>query len=494
MEESELIKTRKEKIAALRAAGIDLYPNEVRVGHTSAELRTRFDALDNDALAEVKDTFSLAGRLMAIRNFGKASFISIQDRKGRLQGFIQKKTLPEGEYDLFRRLDVGDIIYIEGKIFKTKTGELTIEAGRLRLLAKAVHSLPEKWHGLTDMEMRYRRRHLDLIMNPDVREVFHRRSRIIKLIRDFMDGHDFLEVETPMMQPRAGGAAAKPFKTFHNTLGMDLYLRIAPELYLKRLVTGGLERVYEINRNFRNEGISTFHNPEFTMMEFYLAYATYEDLMRFTEELFLFLAENVFGAPRFTYQGTEINLSPPWRRISVREAVETHLGIAPEIMADRRRLLATAAEMGLEPEENAVVGKILMMIFEEKVEKELIQPTFVTQYPVEVSPLSRRNPRDPGFTDRFELYICGREIANAFSELNDPEDQRERFLMQLREREAGDEEAHEMDEDYVRTLEYAMPPTAGEGIGIDRLVMLFTDSASIRDVILFPQLRIRDEQ
>jgi lysyl-tRNA synthetase class 2 len=297
-----------------------------------------------------------------------------------------------------------------------------------------------------------------------------------------------------MMQPRAGGAAAKPFKTFHNTLGMDLYLRIAPELYLKRLVTGGLERVYEINRNFRNEGISTFHNPEFTMMEFYLAYATYEDLMRFTEELFLFLAENVFGAPRFTYQGTEINLSPPWRRISVREAVETHLGIAPEIMADRRRLLATAAEMGLEPEENAAAGKILMMIFEEKVEKELIQPTFVTQYPVEVSPLSRRNPRDPGFTDRFELYICGREIANAFSELNDPEDQRERFLMQLREREAGDEEAHEMDEDYVRTLEYAMPPTAGEGIGIDRLVMLFTDSASIRDVILFPQLRIKDEQ
>ena len=494
MEESELIKTRKEKIAALRAAGIDLYPNEVRVGHTSTELRARFGALDNDALAEVKETFSLAGRLMAIRNFGKASFISIQDRKGRLQGFIQKKTLPEADYDLFRRLDVGDIIYIEGKIFKTKTGELTIEAGRLRLLAKAVHPLPEKWHGLTDVEMRYRRRHLDLIMNPDVREVFHRRSRIIKLIRDFMDGHDFLEVETPMMQPRAGGAAAKPFKTFHNTLDMDLYLRIAPELYLKRLVTGGLERVYEINRNFRNEGISTFHNPEFTMMEYYLAYATYEDLMRFTEELFLFLAENLFGGPRFTYQGTEIDLSPPWRRITVREAVETHLGIAPEILADRRQLFATAAELGMEMDESAAAGKILMTIFEEKVEKELIQPTFITQYPVEVSPLSRRNPRDPGFTDRFELYVCGREIANAFSELNDPEDQRERFLMQLREREAGDEEAHEMDEDYVRTLEYAMPPTAGEGIGIDRLVMLFTDSASIRDVILFPQLRIRDEK
>ncbi len=493
MEESELLKIRKEKIAALRAAGVDLYPNDVRVENTSAELKERFGAMDNEALSRVEETFSLAGRLMAIRNFGKASFISIQDRKGRLQGFIQKNTLSEQDYSLYRRLDVGDIVFIRGKIFKTRTGELTIEAGELRLLAKAVHPLPEKWHGLTDVETRYRQRHLDLIMNPDVREVFHRRSRIIKLIRDFMDSHDFLEVETPMMQPRAGGAAAKPFKTHHNTLGMDLYLRIAPELYLKRLVTGGLERVYEINRNFRNEGISTFHNPEFTMMEFYLAYATYEELMQFTEELFIFLAEKLFGSPKFIYQGTEIDLSPPWRRLTVREAIRQYLEIDPAILADHSRALATAEKMGLELGENVPLGKILMTIFEEKVEKGLIQPTFVTQYPVDVSPLSRRNPRDPAFTDRFELYICGREIANAFSELNDPEDQRERFMMQLREREAGDEEAHEMDEDYIRTLEYAMPPTAGEGIGIDRLVMLLTDSASIRDVILFPQLRIREE-
>ena len=493
MEESELIKTRREKIAALRAAGVELYPNEVRVEHTSAELKARFGDLENEELSRVEEFFSLAGRLMAVRNFGKASFISIQDRKGRLQGFIQKKTLPEKDYALFRRLDIGDIVYIKGRIFKTRTGELTIEAGELRLLAKAVQPLPEKWHGLTDVETRYRQRHLDLIMNPAVREVFHRRSRIIKLIRDFMDGRDFLEVETPMMQPRAGGAAAKPFRTYHNALGMDLYLRIAPELYLKRLVTGGLERVYEINRNFRNEGISTFHNPEFTMMEFYMAYATYEDLMHFTEELFLFLAESLIGGPRLTYQGTDIDLSPPWRRVTVKEAVQRHLGISPDLLADRDRAAAFAREMGLESDEKAPLGKILMTIFEEKVEKELVQPTFITQYPVEVSPLSRRNPRDPGFTDRFELYICGREIANAFSELNDPEDQRQRFLMQLREREAGDEEAHEMDEDYVRALEYAMPPTAGEGIGIDRLVMLFTDSPSIRDVILFPQLRVREE-
>ncbi|HON23080.1 MAG TPA: lysine--tRNA ligase [Syntrophales bacterium] len=494
MEESELIKTRKEKIAALRAAGVDLYPNDVRVENTSGELKDRFGTLDNEELSRVEERFNLAGRLMAVRNFGKASFISIQDRKGRLQGFVQKNMLPEKDYALFRRLDIGDIVYIKGRIFKTRTGELTIEADELRLLAKAVQPLPEKWHGLTDVETRYRQRHLDLIMNPAVREVFRRRSLIIKLIRDFMDGRDFLEVETPMMQPRAGGAAAKPFRTYHNALGMDLYLRIAPELYLKRLVTGGLERVYEINRNFRNEGISTFHNPEFTMMEFYMAYATYEDLMRFTEELFVFLAESLFGARQFTYQGTEIELTPPWRRMTVKEAIQHHLAVSPDVLADQHRAMNFAGQLGLEADEKDPLGKILMTIFEEKVEKELVQPTFITQYPVEVSPLSRRNPRDPAFTDRFELYICGREIANAFSELNDPEDQRERFLMQLREREAGDEEAHEMDEDYVRALEYAMPPTAGEGIGIDRLVMLFTDSASIRDVILFPQLRVREEQ
>ncbi|HRR42110.1 MAG TPA: lysine--tRNA ligase, partial [Syntrophales bacterium] len=367
MEESELIKTRKEKIAALRAAGVDLYPNDVRVENTSGELKDRFGTLDNEELSRVEERFNLAGRLMAVRNFGKASFISIQDRKGRLQGFVQKNMLPEKDYALFRRLDIGDIVYIKGRIFKTRTGELTIEADELRLLAKAVQPLPEKWHGLTDVETRYRQRHLDLIMNPAVREVFRRRSLIIKLIRDFMDGRDFLEVETPMMQPRAGGAAAKPFRTYHNALGMDLYLRIAPELYLKRLVTGGLERVYEINRNFRNEGISTFHNPEFTMMEFYMAYATYEDLMRFTEELFVFLAESLFGARQFTYQGTEIELTPPWRRMTVKEAIQHHLAVSPDVLADQHRAMNFAGQLGLEADEKDPLGKILMTIFEEKV-------------------------------------------------------------------------------------------------------------------------------
>jgi lysyl-tRNA synthetase, class II len=493
MEASELIRNRKEKIAGIRAAGIDPYPNDVQVKNTSTELRARFGDLDQEALAQIEETFSLAGRLMAIRNFGKASFVSIQDRKGRLQAFIHKGLIAAADYALFKRLDVGDIVYVSGGIFKTKTGELSIEAKEIRLLAKAVHPLPEKWHGLTDVETRYRQRHLDLIMNHDVKEVFYRRSRIIKLIRDFMEGRDFLEVETPMMQAQAGGAAAKPFKTYHNTLGMDLYMRIAPELYLKRLVTGGLERVYEINRNFRNEGISTFHNPEFTMMEFYMAYATYEDLMDLTEELFIFIARNLFGALQFTYQEATIDLTSPWQRITVKEAIIQYLDVAPGVLDEQAQAVAFARQLGLEVDEKEALGKILMLIFEEKVEKNLIQPTFVTQYPVEVSPLSRRNALNPNFTDRFELYICGKEIANAFSELNDPDDQRGRFLMQLREREAGDEEAHQMDEDYIRTLEYAMPPTAGEGIGIDRLVMLFTDSASIRDVILFPLLRPRDE-
>jgi lysyl-tRNA synthetase class 2 len=343
------------------------------------------------------------------------------------------------------------------------------------------------------VETRYRQRHLDLISNPTVKEIFYRRSRIIQLVRQFMDHHDFLEVETPMMQPRAGGAVARPFKTHHNSLNMDLYLRIAPELYLKRLVTGGLERVYEINRNFRNEGISTFHNPEFTMIEFYMSYATYEDLMSFTEELFAFIASDIFGGLKFNYQNTEIDLTPPWRRISVKEALVKIAGMEPAALENKVQALAVAQKAGCKVTQADPLGKILMAIFDEIVEKKLIQPTFVTDYPVAVSPLSRRSNTDPDIVDRFELYIYGREIANAFSELNDPADQRERFVQQLQEREAGDDEAHEMDEDYIRTLEYAMPPTAGEGIGIDRLVMLFTDSASIRDVILFPLLRTKQE-
>ena len=493
MEDNDLLKVRLEKIAALKAAGVDLYPNDAKPQNTTAQIFDEFGQMESETLAQLPQKFSLAGRLMAVRSFGKAAFVKIQDRKGQMQCYLAKNILSEQDFSLFKKLDIGDIVYVSGKLFRTKTNELTLEAQSLRLMAKSIHPLPEKWHGLTDIETRYRQRHLDLISNPAVKEIFIRRSLIIKLMRQFMDRHDFLEVETPMMQPKAGGAVARPFKTHHNALNQDFYLRIAPELYLKRLVTGGLERVYEINRNFRNEGISTFHNPEFTMMEFYQSYATYEDLMSLTEELFCFIAENVFGGLKFTYQGTEIDLTPPWRRLSVRDALIQIAQMAPDELTDPGRAIAFARKTGCDVKETDPPGKILMAVFDELVEKKLVQPTFVTHYPVAVSPLSRRSSADPDIVDRFELYISGREIANAFSELNDPADQRERFLAQIRQREAGDDEAHEMDEDYIRTLEYGMPPTAGEGIGIDRLIMLFTDSASIRDVILFPLLRNKQE-
>ena len=493
MEDSELLRKKKEKIESLKADGIDLYPNDARVKDTAASIITRFAHMDSDALGMIAERFAIAGRLMAIRDFGKGSFVIVQDRTGRLQAFVRKNQVGEEAYSLFKRLDVGDIIFVAGKIFRTRTNELTVDCDELRLLSKAIRPLPEKWHGLTDIETKYRQRHLDLIVNPHTKEVFAKRSRIIHLIRCFMEERDFLEVETPMMQPKAGGAMARPFKTHHNALGMDFYLRIAPELYLKRLVTGGLERVYEINKNFRNEGISTFHNPEFTMMEFYQAYATYEDLMALTEEMFNFIACELFGSPKFQYLGTEIDLTPPWPRISVRDAIIQYGKIAAEVLADNARIIACARDLGLSIRDNEPPGVAMMAIFEEKVEDKLVQPTFVTHYPVEVSPLARKTPGHPEVTDRFELYICGKEIANAFSEINDPVDQRERFVMQLRAREAGDDEAHEMDEDYIRTLEYGMPPTAGEGIGIDRLVMLFTNSASIKDVILFPLLRSKEE-
>ncbi len=493
-EESELLRKRREKIDSLQADGIDLYPNDARVGDTTASVSERFGQMTPEELEKVTERFTLAGRLMAVRDFGKGAFISIQDRKGCLQAFLRKNQLGEKAFALFKRLDIGDIVWLAGRVFKTRTGELTIdvEENGLRLLSKSLRPLPEKWHGLTDVEIRYRQRHLDLIVNPEVRKVFHQRSRIISLIRRFMEERDFLEVETPMMQSKAGGAVARPFKTFHNALGMNLFLRIAPELYLKRLITGGLERVFEINRNFRNEGISTFHNPEFTMMEFYQAYATYEDLMTMTEELFVFVVRNLFDSLRFSYQGKEIDLTPPWRRLTVRDAVVEIGGVETAVLDDAARMAGHARKLGIEVKESDPPGKVLMAIFDETVEKNLVQPTFVTHYPVDVSPLSRRNAEDPSLTDRFELYICGKEIANAFSELNDPVDQRGRFEMQLKEREAGDLEAHEMDEDYIGALECGMPPTAGEGIGIDRLVMLFTDSASIRDVILFPLLRTRE--
>ncbi len=492
MEDSDLLKIRREKIEALRASGIELYPNDATVTHLSRQLHNAYDPRDNDALEKMTERFAVAGRVMAIRNFGKGAFIAVQDRGGRIQAFIRKDKVGEETFSLFKTIDVGDIIHLTGRLFKTRTGELTIEAEGFRLLTKCLRPLPEKWHGLTDVEIRYRQRYLDLVVNPKVREVFETRSRIIQYIRTFLHDRDFLEVETPMMQPMAGGAMAKPFKTHHNALGQDLYLRIAPELYLKRLVVGGMERVFELNRNFRTEGVSTLHNPEFTMMEFYMAYATYEDLMTLTEELVTGLVREIFGSLTITYQGTELDFNPPWRRLSVKEGLIQHAGLDPAALEDGSKALKEAEKRGILFEAKQPLGKILMGIFDEIVEPKLIQPTFITHYPLEVSPLSRKNSRDPSIVDRFELYIHGREIANAFSELNDPADQKTRFLMQLEQREAGDEEAHGMDEDYITALEYGMPPTAGEGIGIDRLVMLLTDSPSIRDVILFPHMRRRE--
>jgi len=492
MGENELLKKRKEKMAKLRSEGIDLYPNDVPPISASSRINARFFSLSAAELALVTEHFAIAGRMMAIRNFGKGAFVMIQDASGNLQALISRGNIGDTTFELFKQLDVGDIVYVAGGIMKTRTGELTIEAREFRLLAKAVRQLPEKWHGLTDIETRYRQRSLDLIVNERARQVFITRSQIIKLIRQFMDSHDFLEVETPMMHPISGGAAARPFITHHNTLGMDLFLRIAPELYLKRLITGGLERVYEINRNFRNEGISTMHNPEFTMIEFYRAYATFEELMSFTEEMFVFLARELFGKAQLIYQGIEIDLTPPWRRITLTDALIEIGGLSSEVIGDVEKASTLARSLGLAVKANEAHGKILMGLFEEVVEHKLEQPTFVTHYPLAVSPLARKNDHNPDVVDRFELYICGREIANAFSELNDPEDQRQRFSAQMQEREAGDEEAHRMDEDYLEVLEYAMPPTAGEGIGIDRLVMLLTDSPSIRDVILFPLLRKKE--
>jgi len=490
--ESELVRSRREKIEALTAEGIELYPNGITVMDTAGSIIARFGEMDADALNKVNQQFTLAGRMMAVRDFGKGAFVKLQDRTGKIQAFFRKDRLGEKAFSIFKKLDIGDIVYVAGKIFRTRTNELTIDADDFMLLSKALRPLPEKWHGLTDTELRYRQRYLDLIVNPKVTDVFKKRSRIIRLIRNFMQERDFLEVETPMMQPMAGGAAARPFKTYHNALGMEFYLRIAPELYLKRLLAGGMERVFEINRNFRNEGVSTSHNPEFTMMEFYQAYATYEDLMNLTEELIVHLCRELFNSEKVSYQGRELNFTPPWQRFTVKESIVKFGGVDPQVLENKEQTdaYATKLKLGVDNESH---GKLIMALFEELVENQLIQPTFITSYPLEVSPLARKNTRDPSVVDRFELFIDGKEIANAFSELNDPVDQRERFVMQIREREAGDEEAHGMDEDYIRALEFGMPPAAGEGIGIDRLVMILTDSPSIRDVILFPHMRIKEE-
>jgi lysyl-tRNA synthetase class 2 len=488
---SDIIENRREKLETLRRQKISLYPNDVAVSHAIGEIRELIDE-NPEGLTGQGPVFQTAGRLMAVNRMGKSSFIRFRDRTGQLQAYLQKNRLGDEGYALLKQLDVGDFIGLQGTLFQTRTGEWTLLAERLSLVAKATRPLPEKYHGLKDPEKRYRRRYVDLIMNGEVRELFVKRSRIIQAIREYFLSHDFLEVETPMMQPIPGGAEATPFRTHHNALGMDLFLRIAPELYLKRLVVGGFERVFEINRNFRNEGISTQHNPEFTMLEFYQAYATYTDLMALTEELFLELAEKVTGSGTFTYQGQSIDFAPPWRRLPLLSALEEIGGVPPEALADREALLSFAAGKGIKVTKTGKLGKVITKVFDALVEPHLIQPTFIVGYPAEVSPLSRRNDEHPELTDRFELFIAGKEIANGFSELNDPQDQKQRFIDQASGREAGDEEAHRMDDDYIEALEYGMPPTAGEGIGIDRLVMLLTDAASIREVILFPHMKPRE--
>uniref|UniRef100_A0A7C3UWW2 Lysine--tRNA ligase n=1 Tax=Desulfobacca acetoxidans TaxID=60893 RepID=A0A7C3UWW2_9BACT len=481
---------RREKIQEFRRAGFDPFYNRFVPSHSVAQVLAEFGPLAGPELEKLGATFRLAGRLMLVRKFGKAIFCHFQDGTGRLQAYVQREVLGDEAFTWFKKLDIGDIVGFEGTLFRTRTEELTLAVRRFQVLTKSLRPLPEKYHGLTDVEARYRQRYLDLLMNPQVGQVFRTRTAIIRLIRRFLDERGFLEVETPMMQPIPGGATAKPFVTHHQALDMKLYLRIAPELYLKRLVVGGFDRVYEINRNFRNEGLSSLHNPEFTMLEFYQAYATYENLMVLTEELFCFLAQEILGTLTFTYQGRTIDFSRPWRRLDLRESLTEIGGLPREVVADRDKLVELALQEGVQLRPGEGYGRALTKLFDLHVEARLLQPTFVLGYPTETSPLSRKNDENPEVVDRFELFIAGREMANAFSELNDPDDQRQRFEAQLAAHAAGDDEMpHALDEDFLMALEYGMPPAAGEGIGIDRLVMLLTDSPSIRDVILFPLLR-----
>ena len=488
VDESEILQVRREKLSALRENGFN-FPNNFKPQNLAAKIHADYSKKTKEELQEHRITVRIAGRIVLRRVMGKASFVYIQDVSGGMQVYVKANDIPE-QYEDFKHWDLGDIIGVHGYLFITKTGELTIHATNIALLTKSLRPLPDKFHGLVDQELCYRKRYVDLIANQESRMRFKLRSQIISCLRHFMDSHNFLEVETPMMHPIPGGALARPFVTHHNTLGMDMYLRVAPELYLKKLIVGGFDRVYEINRNFRNEGVSTRHNPEFTMIEFYQAYADYNDLMNFSEKLLQTLCDEVLGQRELVYQGETINFSEPFVRMSVTDSIlKYHPQVSKDALDNIDACRQIIKKLGLEYKDSDGLGKLHMLIFDETVEGKLIQPTFITEYPTEISPLARRSEDNPLVTDRFELFIAGREIANGFSELNDAQDQAERFRKQVLEKDAGDLEAMHFDHDYIEALEYGMPPTAGEGIGIDRLVMLFTDSASIRDVILFPHLR-----
>lgn len=490
LDENKLIAQRREKLAAMREAG-NAFPNDFRRDALAAEIITNFDHYSAEELEVMQVRVKVAGRLMAKRVMGKASFAQLQDMSGRIQLFLQRDNLPEGVYNEgFKKWDVGDIIGAEGVVFKTKTGELSIKLDSVCILTKSLRPLPEKWHGLSDQETRYRQRYVDLVMNQEVKETFQKRSKIISYIRRFFDERGFIDVETPMLQTIPGGATARPFITHHNALDMPMFMRIAPELYLKRLVVGGFEKVFEINRNFRNEGLSTRHNPEFTMLEFYQSYADYNDLMDITEELLRGLAEDVIGTTDIHYQGDVYDFAKPFARMTVFDSIlHFNADIKAEDLSDLDKARAIAEGLGIPIKDSYGLGKVQIEIFEKTVEHRLKDPTFITEYPTEVSPLARRSDYKDFVTDRFEFFVGGRELANGFSELNDPEDQADRFLQQVAEKDAGDDEAMHYDADYIRALEHGLPPTAGEGIGIDRLVMLLTDAPSIRDVILFPHMR-----
>jgi len=488
-DESLVIKQRREKAEQLESDNISLYPNDVKTPESTSTIRRLYDSHSAEDPGKVQRSFRLAGRVMSLRRFGKAAFLHIQDSSGQLQIHVRKDVVGNEVYNLFKKFDIGDLIEVRGKPFRTRVGELTLSAESIGLAAKSLRPLPEKYHGVKDKEIRYRQRYVDLIMNQEVREVFRTRSRIVQILREYFTSHGFLEVETPMMQSIVGGATARPFTTHHNALGMDLYLRIAPELYLKRLLVGGFDKVFELGRNFRNEGISIQHNPEFTMLEFYEAYVTYEDMMMRTEKLFSRIAEEIKGGMVFSYQGYTMDLTPPWRRMTLEEALIEIGQVSKKDLGNRKGLVERLTALGAPLRGNEKTGKLWTKLFDLLVEPKLIQPTFVSHYPIDVSPLARENQENPQVTDRFELFIGGREIANAFSELNDPRKQRQRFQRQIADRGDDDEVPPELDEDFIRALEVGMPPAAGEGIGVDRVVMLFTDSSSIRDVILFPQLR-----